>query len=48
MSAYELSDQKHSVLLKKAQEVADKMSFAWINVRHGYYLLIATLTVYTG
>ncbi|KAJ8082828.1 hypothetical protein PM082_008684 [Marasmius tenuissimus] len=29
LSAYELSGKKHEILLKKAQEVADKMAYAW-------------------
>ncbi|EEB92536.1 hypothetical protein MPER_08939 [Moniliophthora perniciosa FA553] len=29
LSAYELSGQKHPVLVEKAKEVADKMLFAW-------------------
>jgi len=30
LSAYELSDRKHPMLLSKAKEVADKMAFAWV------------------
>ncbi|KAF8155649.1 glycoside hydrolase family 47 protein [Crassisporium funariophilum] len=30
LSAYELSDQKFPALLQKAQEVGDKMAFAWV------------------
>ncbi|KAF8637898.1 hypothetical protein AX17_002521 [Amanita inopinata Kibby_2008] len=30
LSAYELSDAKFPVLLQKAQEVADKMAYAWV------------------
>ncbi|KAL0576034.1 hypothetical protein V5O48_005941 [Marasmius crinis-equi] len=29
LSAYELSEKKHPVLLEKAKQVADKMAFAW-------------------
>ncbi|KAK1217329.1 hypothetical protein PQX77_020010 [Marasmius sp. AFHP31] len=29
LSAYELSGNEHEILLRKAQEVADKMAFAW-------------------
>ncbi|ESK85838.1 glycoside hydrolase family 47 protein [Moniliophthora roreri MCA 2997] len=29
LSAYELSGQKHPILVQKAKEVADKMAFAW-------------------
>lgn len=31
LSAYELSNQKHSILLDKAKQVADKLTFAWID-----------------
>ncbi|KAF9010160.1 glycoside hydrolase [Cyathus striatus] len=30
LSAYELSDQKHPILVQKAKEVADKLVFAWV------------------
>ncbi|KAG7095365.1 hypothetical protein E1B28_006124 [Marasmius oreades] len=30
LSAYELSEQKHPVLVEKAKQVADKMAFAWV------------------
>ncbi|KAF7325910.1 alpha-1,2-Mannosidase [Mycena kentingensis (nom. inval.)] len=30
LSAYELSDKKHPILLEKAKEVADKMMYAWV------------------
>ncbi|KAJ7213897.1 glycoside hydrolase family 47 protein [Mycena pura] len=30
LSAYELSNKQHPILLEKAKEVADKMAFAWI------------------
>lgn len=33
LSAYELSNKQHPILLEKAKEVADKMAFAWIGVR---------------
>lgn len=32
LSAYELDDFKNPILLQKAQEVADKMAFAWHEV----------------
>ncbi|KAJ7754456.1 glycoside hydrolase family 47 protein [Mycena metata] len=30
LSAYELSGEKHSILVQKAQEVADKMAYGWV------------------
>ena len=33
LSAYQLSDEKYPILLQKAQEVADKMVYAWLGVR---------------
>ncbi len=32
LSAYELSGQKHPILVTKAKQVADKMSVAWVGV----------------
>jgi Glycosyl hydrolase family 47 len=32
LSAYELSGQRYPILLQKAQEVADKLAYAWQNV----------------
>ena len=32
LSAFQLSGSKHQVLVDKAQEVADKMAFAWVGV----------------
>ncbi|KAG6865961.1 hypothetical protein C0991_010217 [Blastosporella zonata] len=42
VSAYELSDQQHPVLLEKAKEVADKMAFAWVGV--SIYVLYSEIT----
>ncbi|KIY47407.1 glycoside hydrolase family 47 protein [Fistulina hepatica ATCC 64428] len=39
LSAYELSGQQHQILVDKAQEVANKLSYAWIDgytVPYGY------------
>lgn len=33
LSAYELSDRQHSVLLQKAKELGDKLAFSWVGVR---------------
>jgi hypothetical protein len=32
LSAYELTDYKYPVLLQKAQQIADKLSYAWVGV----------------
>lgn len=32
LSAYELSDQQFPVLLEKAKEVGDKLTFGWVGV----------------
>ena len=32
ISAYELSDRKHSILLEKAKQLADQLAFAWVGV----------------
>jgi mannosyl-oligosaccharide alpha-1,2-mannosidase len=32
LSAYELSDEKHPILLRKARQLADKLAFAWVEV----------------
>lgn len=34
LSAFELSGKKFPILVEKAKEVADKMSVAWVGVRH--------------
>jgi mannosyl-oligosaccharide alpha-1,2-mannosidase len=33
LSAYELSDRQYPALLQKAEQLADKMAFAWVGVR---------------
>ena len=32
LSSFEMSGSKHQILVEKAQQVADKMAFAWIDV----------------
>ena len=32
LSAYELTDYKYPVLLQKAQQIADKLSYTWVGV----------------
>jgi mannosyl-oligosaccharide alpha-1,2-mannosidase len=33
LSAYELSREKHPILVTKVKQVADKMVFAWVGVQ---------------
>ena len=50
LSAFELSGNKHPILVTKAKELADKLAFAWVGVSSSFNArdIICSLYSQTG
>lgn len=46
LSAYELSGKKYPSLITKAQQVADKMSVAWVGVSRPFVCVFREVSLY--